>query len=287
MIQTSKLKLRRVPRWVQNQIAHCENLRLFFKTVSASDGKHFCTLLSAPNLSPQILTKTMKSRLLLLASLCLALTSQAQTVVYENIGTNGPLGGYSEPNANHPIFGDALNLAQGGTLSHVGLTLFNSTSGGNTGAILTGTTTLNIYNNTVPYAGGSLSASDPLVASVLLTWTFSGSGLQPGFFTVGTFDLTSLNIAVPQNIFMTQQFTLSTGTSINNGVVLFPNPSIGTSPANVYINSSATPEGLYTFSGGNPNQFGYHIDIQVVPEPTTFALAGLGAAALVVFRRRK
>src|SRR5690242_1424290 len=128
----------------------------------------------------------MKSRLLLLAALSLALTSQAQTVVYENLSNpNAALAGYSEPNANNPIFGDALNLAQGGNLGLVGLTLFNSTAGGNTGAILSGTTTLNIYNNTVPYTGvGSLSASDPLIASVLLNWSFSGSGLQAGFFTI-------------------------------------------------------------------------------------------------------
>lgn len=230
----------------------------------------------------------MKSRLLLLAVVCLALTTQAQTVVYENLSDpNSALAGYSEPNANNPIFGDALNLTQGGRLGLVGLTLFNSTSGGNTGAILSGSTTFKIYNNTVPYTGvGALSAADPLVASVTLNWSFSGSGLLAGQFTIGTFDLTSLNITVPQNIFVTQQFSLTTGTSTRNGVVLFPNPTIGSSPANVYINSSATPEGLYTFSG-NPNQFGYHIEVQVVPEPTSLALAGLGAAALMIFRRRK
>lgn len=228
----------------------------------------------------------MKSRLLLLAALCLALAAKAQTVVYENM-TNSPLAGYGEANANNPIFGDALNLTQGGRLGHVGLTLYNTSAGGNTGAIISGNMTLNIYNNTVPYAGGSLSASDPLIASVLLTWTFSGSGMPVGNYSIGTFDLTSLNITVPQNIFVTQQFALTSGTSTANGVVLFPNPAVGSSPANVYINSSATPEGLYTFSGGNPNQFGYHIDVQIVPEPTSLALAGLGAAALVIFRRRK
>jgi hypothetical protein len=228
----------------------------------------------------------MKSRLLLLAGLCLALTTHAQTVVYENL-TGSALAGYSEANANNPIFGDALNLSQGGHLANVGLTLFNSNSGGNTGAILSGNMTLNIYNNTVPYTGvGALSASDPLIASVLLNWTFSGAGLPAGSYSVGSFDLTSLNINIPQNIFVTQQFALTSGTSTRNGVVLFPDPTIGSSPANVYISSSATPEGLYTFSG-NPNQFGYHVDIQVVPEPTALALAGLGASGLLVFRRRK
>jgi len=38
---------------------------------------------------------------------------------------------------------------------------------------------------------------------------------------------------------------------------------------------------------GNPIQTGYSLYVVNVPEPTTFALAGLGAAALVIFRRRK
>src|SRR5262249_11436779 len=105
-------------------------------------------------------------------------------------------------------------------------------------------------------------------------------------FSVGTFDLTSLNINIPQNIFVTQQFALTSGTSTRNGVVLFPDPTVGSSPANVYINSSGTPEGLYTFTG-NPSQFGYHIDIQIVPAPPSFALAGLAASALLIIRRRK
>jgi F0F1-type ATP synthase membrane subunit c/vacuolar-type H+-ATPase subunit K len=34
------------------------------------------------------------------------------------------------------------------------------------------------------------------------------------------------------------------------------------------------------------NEFGQGLTIYAVPEPTTFALAGLGAAALLIFRRR-
>jgi hypothetical protein len=164
------------------------------------------------------------------------------------------------------------------------MSFYNSSSGGNTGSILAGTVTINIYDNTTAYAGGALS-SDPLLGTATATVNF-GSGLAPGFFSTASFDLSALNINVPQNIFITQQFTETSGTSLRNGVVLFNNPTIGSSPASVYINSGATPEGLYTFGGGNPNQFGYHVEVVVAPEPSTLALAGL-AVAVLVFRRRK
>jgi hypothetical protein len=49
--------------------------------------------------------------------------------------------------------------------------------------------------------------------------------------------------------------------------------------------SSTTPSGapLTLFSASGASAFG----VSPVPEPTTFALAGLGAAALLIFRRRK
>ena len=67
------------------------------------------------------------------------------------------------------------------------------------------------------------------------------------------------------------------------GVILFSDPVIGSSPANVYIKNNSS-EGLSTFTG-NPNQFGYSIEL--VPEPGTFALAGLGLGMLFIFRRRQ
>jgi hypothetical protein len=216
----------------------------------------------------------------------LTLTStRAQVVVYENLGT-GATAGYSEPNANNPIFGDALNLTQGGQVGSVGLSLFNSSSSGNTGSILTGNMVFKIYDNTVPYAGGSLAASDPLIASVTLNWDFTPGGLPAGYYSTGTFDLTPLNITVPQNIFVTQQFTETSGTSTRNGVILFGNPTVGSSPANVYISSAATAEGLYTFSS-NPNQFGYHIEVVMVPEPAAVSLLLLGGVSLLLQRRQK
>jgi len=213
------------------------------------------------------------------------LVAQGQTTVYDNLNSTSAQFGYGEANTSHPIFGDALNLTQSGHLSFLGLTLYNSTAGGNTGSILTGSMVVNFYDNTVPYSGGALT-SKPLLGTATLTWDFTlDGGLPAGFYDAETFNLSALNINLTQNIFITQQFTQLTGTSLNNGVAGFGNPTVGISPNNVYINSSSTPEGLYTFSGGVPNQFGYHVE--VVPEPGTFAIAGLGLAGLVVLRRRK
>lgn len=211
-----------------------------------------------------------------------ALTSQGQQIVYNSLDQSA-IAGYSELNANNPIFGDALTLSQAGHLSFLGLSVYNSSSGGNTGSILAGSMTVNFYDNTVPYSGGSLAGSDPLLGSATFTLNF-GTGLPVGFYSDISIDLTSLNINLPQNIIITQQFTETSGTSTRNGVILFNDPTIGSSPNTVYLSSSATAEGLYTFSG-NPGQFGYHVE--VVPEPSSLVLAGLAGATALILRRRK
>ena len=136
----------------------------------------------------------MKLKLVIssLAGILFALSSHAQVLVYDNLGT-GATAGYSELNANNPTFGDELSLTSPGRLSALGLSLYNSTSGGNTGAILTGTMLVNFYDNTTAYAGGTIS--NPLLGTASLNWDFTSSGgLAAGFFTTGTFDLSALNI---------------------------------------------------------------------------------------------
>jgi hypothetical protein len=207
---------------------------------------------------------------------------QAQLVVYDNLGTTA-LAGSSQPNASNPVFGDTLTLSQGGVLSSISASLFNSGSGGNTGSILTGTMLIRIYDNTVPYAGGVIS--NPLLGSQTVTWDFTGDGgLAAGYYATDTFDFSGLNLTLPQNILITQSFTLTSGDSIRNGFILFGDPTVGSSPATVYIESTTTAPGLYSFTG-NPSQVGYTVN--VVPEPSSFALAGLAAASLLVFRRRQ
>jgi len=226
----------------------------------------------------------MKLPLITVLAALVVVTAQAQVVTYENLSTPATVG-YSEPMANNPIFGDALNMTQGGKLSSVGFALFNSTSGGNTGLILGGTMVIKFYDNSANYVSGPLS-SLPLLGTATLNLDYSGDPLPVGFYLTDSYDISGLNINVPQNIFVTQQFTMTSGTSTRNGIVLFSNPTVGSSPANIYISSAVTAEGLYTFAN-NPNQFGYHIEVAVVPEPASLALVLLGGFGAAVLRRRR
>jgi hypothetical protein len=211
-----------------------------------------------------------------------ALNSTQAQIVYDNLSTSA-LSGYSGLNSDKPVFGDSLTLASGGVLGSLGLSLYNSSSGGNTGSILTGSMLVNFYDNTTPYAGGVIS--NPLLGSATVDFDFTADGgLGVGFYDTETFDLSAQNINLTQNILITQQFTELTGTSLRNGIILFGNPTVGSSPSTVYISSASVAPGLYTFSG-NPGQFGYQVTL--VPEPTTLALASLGGIALGFFRRRK
>lgn len=52
-----------------------------------------------------------------------------------------------------------------------------------------------------------------------------------------------------------------------------------------YGNSDATT-GASTFANNGGGNYGAYFTVQAVPEPATFALAGLGLASLIIFRRR-
>ena len=188
--------------------------------------------------------------------------SEAQNTVYDNLLT--PVtAGYSLPNTDNPVFGDTLTLSQAGQLTIFGFTIFNSSSGGNTGSIMTGTMQVRFYDNTIPYSSGPITGA--LLGAVNLSIDFTPGGLPSSYYWSGTVDLTDDNIFLPENILVTQRFTQTSGTSTRNGIVLFSDSYYGSSPSTVYLKSSGLAENLYIITGSS-GQIGYQID--VLPPPT-------------------
>src|SRR5256885_15243904 len=126
---------------------------------------------------------------------CGLVSTEGQTTVYDSLDAGSTSSGYTEVSANSAVMGDTLTLASGGTLASFGLTLFNSGSSG--GAILTGTTTVNFYDNTIPYTSGTIN--NPVLGTAFISWDFTASGgLPAGQATSKTVDLSGLGIVLPQ-----------------------------------------------------------------------------------------
>ena len=136
---------------------------------------------------------------------------------------------------------------------------------------------LSFYDNTIPYTSGIL-ANQPLLGTANVTWDFTASGgLGVGGYVFQYFDLTAFNITVPLDIFVTQQFTETSGTSSANGILCEGAALVGTSPNEIYIKTDTYGENLYA-----GYQIGISLAITTVPEPSTLALAALGGLGLLL-----
>lgn len=195
------------------------------------------------------------------------------TAVYSNIGSAANAATSSSNLTTR--WGDRLNMTGSGVLQEFSLAVFNSTSGGNTGSILTYLVDVQFYRQSDSSLIGGFSGNINF-----------GTGLNAGFFSTVTFtDLAGLGIDLDTaDIFVTQQRLSHTGTSNRMGVASLSPITIGSSPVDFYRDDpSAPPAGFYVFSGGTvPADLAYQV---VVPAPAAASLLGFGG--LLAARRRR
>ena len=147
------------------------------------------------------------------------------------------------------------------------------------------TTTLPGNINNLDGVNSSQAYANMLADGYTLQGSFTGKTMSnPGVFSLGELDMAGVSPAGSSVSIALVAWTGS-GTSFptsapgKGGVISFVNPT-----ANYTIPPPNTPTPPF-LTGWNSE--GQDLIMTTVPEPTTFALAGLGAAALMVFRRRK
>jgi hypothetical protein len=134
--------------------------------------------------------------------------------------------------------------------------------------------TSNLGTNT---AAGRMTASGPYSA------TGSGGVVVPGIAVGANASLVLIGWDVAHGGSTVQSFI----TAFNAGTagLLYGRSAIG----NIVLGNGSTPpdSNLFGTTAGQVGGFSMGTIGAVIPEPATFALAGLGAAAMLIFRRRK
>lgn len=181
----------------------------------------------------------------------------ANLVVYNNTTSPANFGFASTDLA--AIWGDELFTIGTGFLSQQQFTIFNSSS--SLGPLLTATIGVQLYDG----------VSSSLVGSYSVNVNF-GAGLNPGFFSiVNVTNLDPLNIGLnTTDVIVLQQILARTGTASRLGIVSMDPPTVGSSPATMYIAASTVNGGLpgfYTIAQGPANP-GYLLSLAPPPVGT-------------------
>jgi len=209
----------------------------------------------------------MKRTLLSIAVTALTISSFAQGTL--NVGNNFT-GTFRAPiYAPEPGNPTAVLSGQSSGGVPAGATVYN---GNLLGAFNTGA------NYTFAVYGGAAGILDPAQLGLVISTPFrsaAGNALPAGLIT------TLAGVAVPG---------VATGNAATLQVRVWDNTT-GASYATATTRGASALFQSAPLGGGvvfAPDMIGWaSFNIAVVPEPSTFVLAGLGAAALVIFRRRK
>jgi hypothetical protein len=211
---------------------------------------------------------------------CLALLSavaNAATVSY------GPISVGPSPTGSSGLFGLPQFDPSFGTLTQVDLSVSGSSNGGSNGL-----QNLSAFDgNASVTIGSDITVSGPSALTVLTFPNNSNSGPVAPFGGVVDFTFSGPDSVLVNGIpsFDADNSSIFVGLApyIGVGAVLFNYSSA----ANTSNSSDVSP----TFSATTAPNFGFEASVTYhytpVPEPTTLALAGLGALGLVVAIRRK
>lgn len=208
-------------------------------------------------------------------------------VVFSNVATSTTttISWYNTVNSTEREIAQSFQASSSFTLDSITMLLNDSGSavgnGSGTGNTNTqgATFTLTIYSSTTNRF--DLSSTTQLVSSqtgTLPTTGFTGSNVRGDYIT---FDLGS-NIALTSGLYYAFAFSFPTAaTDRSLQFVVNGNTLSTTGYAYTFTNSASSP-GSWTANGGND----YAFYLTAVPEPGTFALAGLGLMVLLIRRRR-
>jgi len=143
--------------------------------------------------------------------------------------------------------------------------------------------TINAFNTPGGNSSGGYAALS--ANGFTLATSFTGVPISLGGFALGQVNMAGVSPAA-STVTMAIAAWNGSGTSFNGsdkgGVLAFTIPTV-----DYTLTPAPTANDLTSSFGGFNNNDLILNNISAVPEPSTFALAGLGAAALLIFRRRK
>jgi hypothetical protein len=213
--------------------------------------------------------------------------SPGASVVYQ-ANAIGSGSSWAKATSGNRTTGDYITPTAGGTLSDFSCAFFNSTSGGNTGTVTSGTVTVtfNLFDTT----NGLITST---IGGFVGSFDFSSSPLAAGYYT--TLNYTGLEglttpIVLPAgtDLLVTQQYT-TVGTSTRQGTIYGGAATVGFSAFDAtsgtfYQSGTGTAAGYYAFASPINNLY-LTVGTIAVPEPTAMGL--LPVAGLLLGRRRK